>query len=103
MSPRTDTPPPTDRRMWRRLIALAHPDRAGDEALFVWTRNVYEHVAGDRIEDVRTGAALEEQRRALALRQRSMREHAIEHGHDDAPDAELRAALLRSRRARKGY
>lgn len=54
-------------------------------------------------EDVRTGAALAAQERALRAREEHMRRHAIEHGYDDAPDAELRAALLRARRARKGY
>ena len=27
--PRTVAPAPTDRTMWRRLRALAHPDRGG--------------------------------------------------------------------------
>jgi len=40
--------------MWRRLIALTHPDRAGDEELFIWTRTLHEHVVGDDLEDVRT-------------------------------------------------
>ncbi len=33
---RTLAPPPTDRAMWRRLLALCHPDGHGDHALFVW-------------------------------------------------------------------
>ncbi len=33
--------------MWRRLLALAHPDRAGDHDLFIWTHALREHVAGD--------------------------------------------------------
>jgi hypothetical protein len=56
VSPRTVSPPPTDRRMWRRLIARAHPDTGGADDLFVWARSVYEHVVGDRIEDRRTRA-----------------------------------------------
>jgi hypothetical protein len=46
LTPRTLTPPPTNRRMWRRLVALTHPDRAEDEELFIWTRNVFEYVVG---------------------------------------------------------
>jgi hypothetical protein len=53
MSPRTLTPAPTDRSMWRRLLRLAHPDGAGSHDLFIWTRSIYEHVAGDYIEDAR--------------------------------------------------
>ncbi len=33
--------------MWRRLLARAHPDTGGDEALFVWAHALREHVAGD--------------------------------------------------------
>jgi hypothetical protein len=40
--------------MWRRLLRLAHPDGAGEHELFVWVRELHEHVAGDHIEDVRT-------------------------------------------------
>ena len=36
MTPRTLAPPLTDRAMWRRLRALAHPDRAGDHAIYIW-------------------------------------------------------------------
>jgi hypothetical protein len=60
MTPRTVTPPPTDRRMWRRLIDRAHPDTGGAHDLFVWTNRLREHVAGDHVEDARTAA---EQRR----------------------------------------
>jgi hypothetical protein len=42
--------------MWRRLIALTHPDRAGDDELFVCTRELHEHGCGDRIEDARSAA-----------------------------------------------
>jgi hypothetical protein len=52
MSPRTLTAPPTDRRMWRRLLAIVHPDRGGDGDLFIWTRNLQEYVAGDDPEPV---------------------------------------------------
>jgi hypothetical protein len=34
---RTRTLPPTDRAMWRRLLARAHPDSGGDHELFIWT------------------------------------------------------------------
>ncbi len=39
--------PPTDRSMWRRLLALVHPDRGGDHDLFVWASALREHVAGE--------------------------------------------------------
>ena len=47
MTPRTITAPPTDRRYWRRLLRLTHPDQGGDPDLFVWVRNLQEHVAGE--------------------------------------------------------
>ena len=34
MSPRTPTLPPTDRNMWRRLVARTHPDAGGDHDPF---------------------------------------------------------------------
>jgi hypothetical protein len=37
--------------MWRRLLRLVHPDTYGDHDLFIWTRAVYEHVAGDAPEE----------------------------------------------------
>lgn len=44
----TPTLPPTDRVMWRRLKARAHPDAGGDHELFVWTGSLEELVcAGD--------------------------------------------------------
>jgi hypothetical protein len=36
--------------MWRRLLALAHPDWAGDHELFIWCSELHEHVAGDAID-----------------------------------------------------
>ena len=33
-----------DSRMWRRLLARAHPDSGGDHELFVWTQSVREVV-----------------------------------------------------------
>jgi hypothetical protein len=56
VTPRTLTSPPTDRSMWRRLLSLVHPDRGGDHDVFIWTRELYEHVAGDGIEGARTYA-----------------------------------------------
>jgi hypothetical protein len=44
---RTPTFPPDDKKMWRRLVALTHPDRGGDHDLCVWTQNVREHVCKD--------------------------------------------------------
>jgi hypothetical protein len=40
----TLTMPPTDRSMWRRLIAKAHPDAGGDHELFIWVGSVREFV-----------------------------------------------------------
>jgi hypothetical protein len=37
---RTPTHPPTDRLMWRRLLARAHPDAGGTHELFIWTGTV---------------------------------------------------------------
>jgi hypothetical protein len=50
--PRTLTAPPTDRRYWRRLLRLVHPDGAGDHDLFIWTRSLFEHIAGDDAEEM---------------------------------------------------
>jgi hypothetical protein len=52
MSPRTLTAPPTDKRMWRRLMAVVHPDCNGDHDLFVWVTGLHEYVAGDDPEPV---------------------------------------------------
>jgi hypothetical protein len=43
-----------DRSMWRRLLRLVHPDGSGDHDLFIWTQALYEHVAGDTLEDERS-------------------------------------------------
>jgi hypothetical protein len=48
---RTLTAPPTDKRMWKSLLRLVHPDTYGDHDLFIWTSAVYEHVAGDAPEE----------------------------------------------------
>lgn len=47
---RTLTAPPTDKTLWKRLIARTHPDAGGDHDLFIWTTALYEHVAGDGVE-----------------------------------------------------
>jgi hypothetical protein len=41
---RTPTLPPDDKEMWRKLVALTHPDSGGDHELCIWTQNVREHV-----------------------------------------------------------
>jgi hypothetical protein len=41
---RTPTLPPTDQKMWRKLIAASHPDRNGDHELCVWTQALRDHV-----------------------------------------------------------
>lgn len=33
---RTPTLPPDDLKMWRRIIARAHPDSGGSHELFIW-------------------------------------------------------------------
>lgn len=45
MSPRTQTKPIDDPKMWRRLIALTHPDRGGDGDVFIWVREVEQKVS----------------------------------------------------------
>lgn len=47
MSPRTQTPAPTDTRMWRRLLKAAHPDAGGSDELFVWARELQAQVCGE--------------------------------------------------------
>jgi hypothetical protein len=37
--------------MWRRLFLRVHPDHGGSADLFVWSKRLYEHVSGDRIEE----------------------------------------------------
>jgi hypothetical protein len=44
MTPRTPTLPPTEPTMWRKLLAVAHPDRAGDHELFIWTSSLREMI-----------------------------------------------------------
>jgi hypothetical protein len=46
MTPRTVAPPPTDKSMWRRLLALAHPDGGGEHDLFIWAQALRESVFG---------------------------------------------------------
>lgn len=43
---RTPTLPPTDKGMWRKLIARAHPDTGGDHELFIWSRAAMEAICG---------------------------------------------------------
>jgi hypothetical protein len=40
----TPTLPPTDKAMWRRLLAKTHPDAGGDHELFIWAGSVRELV-----------------------------------------------------------
>jgi hypothetical protein len=53
VSPRTLTPAPTDRSMWRRLLRVVHPDTGGGHDLFIWTSALQEHVVGDHVEEPR--------------------------------------------------
>lgn len=43
---RTVTQLPDNPKMWRRLVACAHPDAGGDHELFVWVTTVKEAVCG---------------------------------------------------------
>ncbi len=45
--PRTPTLPPTDPRMWRRVLARLHPDSGGAHELFLWGTVVRDLVCGD--------------------------------------------------------
>jgi hypothetical protein len=45
---RTSTPPPTDKSMWCKLKARAHPDGGGDHELFIWAGSVEEVVCGSQ-------------------------------------------------------
>lgn len=40
----TVTAPVDDKKMWRKLMFLSHPDTGGDCEMFVWVRNLQEHV-----------------------------------------------------------
>jgi hypothetical protein len=44
--------PPTDRAMWRRLLARVHPDAGGDEELFVWAKSLEELVRATAQDDL---------------------------------------------------
>lgn len=46
---RTPTLPPTDKAMWRRLIARTHPDAGGDHELFIWVGSVRELVCSGNL------------------------------------------------------
>ncbi len=48
--PRTQTQPLDDPRMWRRLVALAHPDAGGGHELFIWTATVKDAVCGGELQ-----------------------------------------------------
>jgi hypothetical protein len=46
---RTQTPAPEDPKMWRRLVARAHPDAGGDGELFVWANSVREVICSGEL------------------------------------------------------
>ncbi len=46
---RTVTQPPDDPRMWRRLVARAHPDSGGDHELFIWATATRQVVCGGEL------------------------------------------------------
>ena len=50
MSPRTQTRPLDDPRMWRLLIAATHPDTdRGSHELFIWTETIKDAVCGGEL------------------------------------------------------
>jgi hypothetical protein len=49
VSPRTQTHPLDDPRMWRRLLARTHPDTGGDGELFIWTGALKDAVCGGEL------------------------------------------------------
>jgi len=50
MSPRTQTQPLDDPRMWRLLVARTHPDAGGDHELFIWAGTVKGAVCGGELQ-----------------------------------------------------
>ncbi len=46
MTPRTQTQPLDDPRMWRKLLGRSHPDAGGEGDLFIWTVAVKAAVCG---------------------------------------------------------
>jgi hypothetical protein len=52
MTPRTQTRPLDDSRMWRRLVARVHPDAGGDGELFIWIGAVKDAVCGGGLQVV---------------------------------------------------
>ena len=53
---RTPTHPTTDRSMWRRLLARAHPDAGGTHELFIWTGAIRDVMCGSEILSARNFA-----------------------------------------------
>ena len=51
MSPRMLTAPLTDRGMWRKLLARAHPDAGGAHELYIWTSALRDHVCSSCAQD----------------------------------------------------
>lgn len=47
---RTPTLPPTDQKMWRKLVVRAHPDSGGDHDLFIWSRATMEAICAGALE-----------------------------------------------------
>jgi hypothetical protein len=50
MTPRTQSRPLDDPKMWRRLVARTHPDAGGDHELFIWTGTVKDAVCGGQLQ-----------------------------------------------------
>jgi hypothetical protein len=46
VTPRIQTLPLNDQKMWRRLLGKTHPDAGGDYELFIWTGTVKDAVWG---------------------------------------------------------
>ncbi len=92
MTPRTPTPPPDDRRMWRKLLAAAHPDSGGTHELFVWSWQLRDVVCNG-------GPRLEPEMKTTSSSSSPRPSHPAEPGPDRVPfppDVDFEAATGRA-------
>jgi hypothetical protein len=47
MPPNLPVPTPTDGKMWRKALRVAHPDTGGDHELFCWLTDIRGRVCGE--------------------------------------------------------
>jgi hypothetical protein len=52
VTPRIQTLPLDDQKMWRRLVARTHPDAGGDHELIIWTGTIKDAVCGGELQVV---------------------------------------------------